>query len=702
MLSTLSRLGICSVWPVAARYPKFRSVKVRDRYWTIGLLGFGLGVSLYTAHTHPVSVTTGSIAQPSVSLSGEVNLVDPVEPVRELLVDLQGEPGSIGVHPSQVRWPANAFQLDLQEGRRYAFEGIAVVVEPQDDALEAAFVLRPRQSFVLGPEGKHLRFDLELRPVDVEFREVPDVPGRIFSVDASAQLDDVEILSRRVWRQGEGARESTTLKRRVWVPKGRSVELRFTFEPEDPSFGGMKLRWTQSLDVHRNHVITALPDARGVQGRFALAGNSQPLIPGSRLYLRGPGQAERFGRMGVDGTYRLLRPEANADQTFEVQPMFMFQDGSSTMLSQRAMRFESKRGPSLMFDLHAREAEVQMESSFEIDRVQLSLAKGLGRKDAQATREVRVRESQSGKLRAGGTFQLEPGAWNLGGLALAYEQSDWWTRYQIWESGLREHRTHAERHLDLGFGVNLAHATIPADAHTPTPAYISEPTVGKDVRGQYLDALRSRGQTLVGRAGRRYRMMVDAPESEQQQYAFDVRFGYTQPVSAGGPAYVGAAPSAAHRCDGVELLYKDILSDGAVLINRFTQSAPAPTGFGVWPESTELFRSVDVQRSFVVGSEAPVTACMQYDTAELARAGLEASDLMLAYRVQPIRQAPELAPAKRCPKGGLYLPEGWCVMPRASSKELEPFLTHRPETPCAWSCASGQASRLSQMVFLRR
>lgn len=691
---------------------------MKHRVWTLGLVGPLVASSLCTVAASTVAAQEVNPSTRSATFFGEIDL-EPIEPVIGLFVAMESERGCCQTDPKQEVWPTPQFELNLRPGMEYAFEGIGVFVDPQDDADDAYYYVRPTQTFDLSDGEEQYSFSQGLREIEIDL----DLPvwdtGEKLVIKAHAQLDGVEFISVREWILPQESWRSAAPMRRIWVPKDVPVRLEFQVDLEDPDYGGLDMRWSVEVDQDTAKTSTSPPGQSWFSGTYKVQGASQEVAPGSRMYVELEGYPDFYGRMITSGEF-LVRPPWEPNRTeLKVQPMFMFQDGSSTTLSQHMLAV----GPhdwekrNLSYELHPRDARVYFNTSFALDQMRISLAKGSRLQDAQATVAVPVQTTASGEQRATGTFQLEAGEWQLGGLAANFERGSWWTRYQAWNSGLETFSTSSDMNFDLGRTVSLAHASLPSGQYTaqrtpgikprirPTlqagPAFRSEVTPGVDARGKYIDSVRSQGETLVGRAGHRYRMMVEDPDAIRPQYAFDVEFGCSQSVQSGGPGYTGHPASGPASCDAIEMLYEQVDGDGEILINRLSRPWTPPLGYRTWSPAPTALSSVDIQRNFPVVPGSEVTVCMQFNRRALAKSGQNAQDLVLAYPVNQNSSELGEPSSVKCPKGGRYASPGWCLMPSSLAPELIPFLDAGPDAQCGWRCGIADASALQSVSFLR-
>lgn len=656
-------------------------------------------------------------AEPSRSakLFGEISL-SPIEPVIGSLVELGEKDRCCHTLPEQETWPSTEFELDLEDRDGYRFHSIGVFVEPQDGAKDAFYALFPSSQINFEQGEARFSFEHALRPVQVRL-------GRSYwrdtlKIEASSRIQDLKFVSYREWDMSALSFPTTFV---IWVPEGVEQELVIRTSTFDPD-AGLDNFWdttstTRVLGKDQDSLDVWGLGTFGLNVDVELEGASSQWIQGGIRVHREDAVATRD--YSFDRWSRDLRVYMNGSGVYQMQPSFLFEDGSHTTLATRELFFDAKEREH-EFDIQAQLTPTQLSTTvnanFDLEELRISVAQGTGINDAAATKEVKL-GAPVGPLKrreARTTLQLPEGEWQLSGLMVQRKGLLWTSNYLSWSADAEKVSSPAQELMDFGQAARLVELDLVVgpdeaqreDHHISRRSYpegssewrlrgeLVEP--GQDARGRYVDRIYRQHprRDLIGRAGHRYRFVTEKPSGEQVGDAFEVTFGRPQKLRPVALAFTGTSSLGKGRCNELEIMYDGVASDGPITMSMLSLPPTPPRGYLVWPEKGEANRSFDVRRNFEVEPGSTARVCVQYDEEALAQAGLSAQDLTLAHPLKH-QQGDE-----GCDPSNVYLGERWCGMPKVEPQEMVFLLG--AEEGCRWYCGLAKASTLEKVALLRQ
>lgn len=697
----------------------------RSCSWLLGL-GLGLGWGILGLQRASFAAQHERALLRSAKLYGEISL-SPLEPVIGTLVEVGEGDTCCQTLPEQETWPSTEFEIDLEEREGYRFHSIGVFVEPQDGAKDAFYALFPTQGIRFEDGEASFAFERGLRPVEVHMGM--GFWGKSLTIEARSTIQDLSFVSHKEWDLADFSDPSTFV---IWVPEGVDQELIIRTSQLEPDKDFVNI-WdiestTRFLGKEQDRITIRGVRRVMVDVSVSVDGASSPWIKGE-IAAHGGDPLARRSYSFQDSPSRLSIRFSDSE-SYWIQPSFVFEDGSSTTLATQEHRLSRKSG-SRKVDIRAQLTPTQVsalvDASFDLNKLRISVAQGTGVDDAGATKEVETSEPEGllGQRKASATLQLPQGDWQLSGLSVRQKNSLWTSNYLSWSGEAESLSPPAQDSMDFGPVARLVGLPLVMglEEHKRTDHYSwyrvyhdssfkwrlrgTSVEPGQDLRGRYVDRVylqetwdeawgragrRVRGE-LIGRAGHRYRIVTEDTSGEQVKAPFEVTLGWPQKVRSTPLAFVGTASVRDGRCNGLEIMYDGIASEGSFILTRLPLAPTPPRGYLIWPEAGASNRSYDIRRDLDVEPGSTARVCVQYDEGSLAEAGLSPEELTLAH---PLSHTDD---DRGCDPSNRYLGRGWCGMSKVEPQEMV-FLLGAKQG-CAWHCGLAKANAMSQVALLR-
>lgn len=679
-------------------------------------LGCAWGTSSAMAQDRPAAVA-------KAKLEGRIEL-SPLEDFAGLFVRVGSGDQCCLSDPEQEVWAEPRFELDLEGGREYQFEGIGIFLEPSEDELDASYyLLQPQQSFAL-KAAERARFDFatKLRPLDLEI-EWPSWSLDRLDIEIRCVVGDVSFTSVQRWDLGWSRRGPESY--RLWLPEGvrSTIALRPQYEDRqtviNPGFSVI-----EEVEPSQNKLALSLPKIQYYGAEVSISGASVGLKT-ARWSVGAPGEPAAIGPLPVGDSFRFASAPKGELQ-LEMQPGIIFEDDSATFMKSRIVTFEpSSSVNKIDYFLSPNHFDLTIRSALPLEKARLAMAQGLNPQDGNATQEFPLRrdDAASPYHRGRATLQLEMGDWTLSSVSADLrtgiaQRSYWSSNYQRWNLDWPATQSQEGQEVEIEGAVGLERARITLAPESASrlrwlelpqelqPRVLKGTLIepGQDLRGTYVDDLRAQARLsdrhgvveIMGRADHHYELSLQKQNGEVLGEALELEFGCAQRLDSAQGLHAGlASATEPGRCDRVEMRYESIEQSGWLTLNRSSAPPTPPITHEIWPPQGSGMRMVDVQNSAMPKEGSLVRVCMQHDLSLLDTVGALEDELVLAHRT--LGEDPE---SIICAPGSEYLYPGWCAMPEVEPGALTPFLSQHEG--CSWRCGLADARALTSLVILRR